>query len=705
MKKLIVILSCLLVLGGMVSAQSMYGDAVKADVKMKYVYSFEEALKKSKETKKPIFFNCFADWALPCHGMNKYVFSDQEFADWMDKHFVNFFMDVTTPEGRPLSDKYNTKSMAHYLVLDSDGNVIHRIVGGCRLPEFKERVACALSPETSQTGMGIKYDKGERGVKFLGQYARALKYSDKDERYGKVSNEYFAKLKKSEWPKKENWALFRDKVRDPEGEMFQYLIDRKTEFAKNNGDSIINTLISGVYFYPVYQFASGDIKYDGAKLLEIYMVLKKADIPEDNPIYVVYDIARYRGERNFDKMMEVFEQKISKLDERTAVALDMSLKNWKELSVEEKKRITTYLNQRAEKAQGNLKEMYQETTKEMVNPEGIPFEELSFEEALEKTRKENKLLFVDCYTSWCGPCKMMSKQVFSLKFIGDYFKEHFVSLKIDMERGEGPELAKKYGVKAYPTMLILDPEGVVKYKLLGGMGPRSFMDKIQMGMEPGISYTELKKKYENGDRSPVVVSEYLITMNDAGDLKDKYNEPREFLNSLQGDDRFSVSAWKIYDVFETDYKSPEFKFLAENRKRFISQVDEKVVNKKIEQVIFPVVLSYLKGENPKAELERVQELIRLAGFPADFSLTLLDRIMELYVKDDFSGIVKFYEDTIAQLPNGHTRLNLDVILYLLLDKAPVDVRKSALAYVKKTAETVNENAKNSYTGLIQKLSE
>ena len=99
MKKFTLVLNlvCFLALGSF--AQSMYGDAVKADVKMKYVYSFEEALKKAKEENKLIFFNCFADWAVPCHSMNKLVFSDQEFADWMDKHFVNFFIDVTT--GRP----------------------------------------------------------------------------------------------------------------------------------------------------------------------------------------------------------------------------------------------------------------------------------------------------------------------------------------------------------------------------------------------------------------------------------------------------------------------------------------------------------------------------------------------------------------------------------------------------------------------------
>lgn len=68
MKKLM--LAFVLLLGVVVSvkAQSIYGDKVKTDVKMKYIYSFEEALKKAREVNKPIFVNCFADWAVPCHG-------------------------------------------------------------------------------------------------------------------------------------------------------------------------------------------------------------------------------------------------------------------------------------------------------------------------------------------------------------------------------------------------------------------------------------------------------------------------------------------------------------------------------------------------------------------------------------------------------------------------------------------------------------
>lgn len=73
--------------------------------------------------------------------MNQLVFSDQQFADWMDRHFVNLFIDITTNEGRPLATKYNTLQMAHYIVLDQDGNLIYRIVGGHQLPGISG-IAC-----------------------------------------------------------------------------------------------------------------------------------------------------------------------------------------------------------------------------------------------------------------------------------------------------------------------------------------------------------------------------------------------------------------------------------------------------------------------------------------------------------------------------------------------------------------------------------
>ena len=75
------------------------------------------------------------------------------------------------------------------------------------------------------------------------------------------------------------------------------------------------------------------------------------------------------------------------------------------------------------------------------------FQELSLEEACKKAKTENKPIFLDCYTSWCGPCKMMANEVFTLKEAGDYFNKNFVCVKTDMEKGGGPAIGKQYGVE------------------------------------------------------------------------------------------------------------------------------------------------------------------------------------------------------------------------------------------------------------------
>lgn len=88
--------------------------------------------------------------------------------------------------------------------------------------------------------------------------------------------------------------------------------------------------------------------------------------------------------------------------------------------------------------------------------QGIQFENSDFKTIIAKAKKENKLIFLDAYTDWCTPCKMMVKNIFPLKSVGDYYNANFINAKIDMEKGEGIELAKKFGVKVYPSYLFIN---------------------------------------------------------------------------------------------------------------------------------------------------------------------------------------------------------------------------------------------------------
>jgi len=95
------------------------------------------------------------------------------------------------------------------------------------------------------------------------------------------------------------------------------------------------------------------------------------------------------------------------------------------------------------------------------------FFEGNFDAGIKEAQKTKKMIFLDAYTSWCGPCKMMNIGPFRDPEAGKFFNENFINMKIDMERGEGPAIAMRYGVRAYPTLLFLSTSGEVVHKILG----------------------------------------------------------------------------------------------------------------------------------------------------------------------------------------------------------------------------------------------
>ena len=99
--------------------------------------------------------------------------------------------------------------------------------------------------------------------------------------------------------------------------------------------------------------------------------------------------------------------------------------------------------------------------------DGIQFTEASWREVLRKAKAEKKVIFLDAYASWCGPCKMLQKQVFTKKAVGDFYNGKFINVKMDMEKGEGPALSQVYPLEAYPTLLFIDSNGKVLKKFIG----------------------------------------------------------------------------------------------------------------------------------------------------------------------------------------------------------------------------------------------
>lgn len=108
---------------------------------------------------------------------------------------------------------------------------------------------------------------------------------------------------------------------------------------------------------------------------------------------------------------------------------------------------------------------------------GIKFKGISLDEAKTQAKSSGKIIFIDCYTDWCGPCKKMAASSFKDPKVAALFNEKFINLKVEMEKSEdGPGLARMYGVKAYPTLLFIDANGKLKESKIGFQTAEQLVD-------------------------------------------------------------------------------------------------------------------------------------------------------------------------------------------------------------------------------------
>lgn len=152
----------------------------------------------------------------------------------------------------------------------------------------------------------------------------------------------------------------------------------------------------------------------------------------------------------------------------------------------------------------------------MIWAQGIQFEEGSFAEALAKAKKENKIVFVDVYTTWCGPCKKMAKEFFPTKEAGDKYNANFVNYKIDAEKGEGIGVAQRYKVEGYPTNLFIRPDGSVVYTKMGMSDLDGFLENADIAIaeqKDPMKWEDYAAKLKKGDKDKTFLQQYLKKAN------------------------------------------------------------------------------------------------------------------------------------------------------------------------------------------------
>jgi thiol:disulfide interchange protein len=135
--------------------------------------------------------------------------------------------------------------------------------------------------------------------------------------------------------------------------------------------------------------------------------------------------------------------------------------------------------------------------------EGIRFTSGTWKSILAQAQKEQKPIFIDVYTTWCGPCRKMDQTVFVQKTVGDQYNAAFVNYKLDAEKGEGVQLAKRYKVNSYPTYLFLNEQGELLFKETGACSATEFMAHATNALAQRKGYqplSEMDQMYAAGNR-------------------------------------------------------------------------------------------------------------------------------------------------------------------------------------------------------------
>ena len=220
-----------------------------------------------------------------------------------------------------------------------------------------------------------------------------------------------------------------------------------------------------------------------------------------------------------------------------------------------------------------------------VAGQGIEFFHGTWEEALVEAKSQDKLLFVDAYAQWCGPCKRMAKNVFTKAEVGDYFNDNFINLKLDMEQPDGRSFGSKHTVSAYPTLFFLDPEGEQVHKSTGGKDVKGLIElgkKAMLNWDRSGDYAE---KYNAGDRDYDLIVGYVTELNKVG--KPSLKISNDYLKSMPSLTKEQMAGFLMAAVTESD--SRLYTKLMEYKAPALALVGAEAFEKKVRTAVMKTV--------------------------------------------------------------------------------------------------------------------
>ncbi len=243
-----------------------------------------------------------------------------------------------------------------------------------------------------------------------------------------------------------------------------------------------------------------------------------------------------------------------------------------------------------------------------LQAQGIEFFHGTWSEALEKAKSTEKLIFIDAYAQWCGPCKMMAATAFKDEAVGKYFNENFVNLKIDWESAEAVDLKKIISVTAYPSLFFMKANGELIQKSPGGRDAAGLLTLAKSIAGKNDTSKDFEAEYQKGNRDPKLVCNYIKALNKSGKPSQKVvNDYIAKQKDFTTEDNLKI----IYEG-TTEADSKAFDLFTKYKEEIKKLFGEEKVQRKIELACHKTVQKAIQFQN-KDLLTEAQQKMRLSN--------------------------------------------------------------------------------------------
>ena len=639
--------------------------------------TYREALEKAKAEKKLVFMDCYTSWCGPCKIMTRDIFPQKEAGDFFNPRFVCVKYDMEKGEGSELAKQYGVRSYPTFLLIRPDGTVQHRVVGSSELPEFIENVERGLNEKTSLLYLEERDASGKMKKKELPAYYAALKGANQEQKVDSVYKELISQLTEKDKLKAEYWFIVSNcRVGSKD---FNLILANLPRIEKNIGKEALDKFIYDAYFNALFFYMCGRDTEGLPTLAELRTQIETLDIEQKQGLLDQCELTGIVVAKDTKRFVELFEQWANTADAKRGFYLIMA--SW-QLDPQFTKADYARMTAAMEKVFATLDDsdpqkvfieanLYPFQKKACV---GTMFEDLTFEQALAKAQATRSMLFIDCYTSWCGPCRHMAENVFPLEKVGDFMNQ-FICVKYDMEKGEGPELAKKFNVQAYPTFVILNWDGSLRHKLVGSADPDEFMECVKVAFDDEKAFGTLQAKYESGNRDKAFLVRYIQALLDAYD-PDAPRVAKELFDSLTDEEKVSGEYWFLFSNDQlAAYGSEFFHYLLANHDKFVASLGAEKVDGYMASLYENKLLLVAMGNGQEITAEsinRMSEEIKALGLAGGKTLLSLADIAKAALSGDQGKVLATCEREVKNMPGEKFPVILAVIMKDKATPAQID---------------------------------